>query len=59
MKERYNQVLQGNMDSNVQEDLLQRVALEHPYLRQLIGGYLEDLERRIGPANIVDVVFSV
>lgn len=47
------------MDSNVQEDLLQRVALEHPYLRQLIGGYLEDLERRIGPANIVDVVFSV
>ncbi|CAK9116639.1 unnamed protein product [Durusdinium trenchii] len=55
----WQMVSQRNLDVEAIQPELQQVAQLHPYMRQLIQGFLDHLAQQRGCAQIEGVVFSV
>lgn len=60
MKQKISEIVsETSGDPNQVQEQLQAEALRHPFLRRMIQAYLSRLGRRMGPANLVGVVFSL
>ncbi|CAK9101092.1 unnamed protein product [Durusdinium trenchii] len=60
MKQKIWQIVsQRNLDVEAIQPELQQLAQQHPYMRQLIQGFLDNLAQQRGCARIEGVVFSV